>query len=64
MLSAVQYNRLLDIFTGITCFHLQSHIRTTIAGEGQIEVDGLYVGVDRDGTEYILPVEAKVRMKR
>jgi hypothetical protein len=59
LLSAIRYNRLIDIFTGITCFHLQSHIRTTIEGEGQIEIDDLYVGVDRDGNEYILPLEAK-----
>jgi hypothetical protein len=59
LLSSIRYNRLVDIFTEITCFHLQSHIRTTIEGEGQIEVDDLYVGVDTDGVEYILPLEAK-----
>ncbi|MBI3578578.1 MAG: hypothetical protein HY089_04105 [Ignavibacteriales bacterium] len=59
LLSSIRYNRLVDIFTEITCFHLQSHIRTTIQGEGQIEVDDLYVGIDTDGTEYILPLEAK-----
>ena len=59
LLSAIRYNRLVDIFTEITCFHLQSHIRTTIEGEGQIEIDDLYVGIDHDGKEYILPLEAK-----
>ncbi|MBN1764443.1 MAG: hypothetical protein JW860_04230 [Sedimentisphaerales bacterium] len=59
LLSLVRYNRLIDIFTGITCFHLQSHVRTTIAEEGQIEIDELYVGLDEDGKEYILPTEAK-----
>ncbi len=59
LLSAIRYNRLVDIFTEITCFHLQSHIRTTIESEGQIEIDDLYVGVDTDGIEYILPLEAK-----
>jgi hypothetical protein len=59
LLSSIRYNRLVDIFTEITCFHLQSHIRTTIEGEGQIEVDDLYVGIDTDGTEYIIPLEAK-----
>ncbi|MGD0589588.1 MAG: endonuclease [Bacteroidota bacterium] len=59
LLSSIRYNRLVDIFTEITCFHLQSHIRTTIDGEGQIEVDDLYVGIDSEGTEYILPLEAK-----
>lgn len=59
LLSVIRYNRLIDIFTGITCFHLQSHIRTTIAGEGQIEIDELYVGIDKNGKEFILPIEAK-----
>ncbi len=59
LLSSIRYNRLVDIFTEITCFHLQSHIRTTIEGEGQIEIDDLYVGIDSEGTEYILPLEAK-----
>lgn len=59
LLSCIRYNRLIDVFTGITCFHLQSHIRTTIREEGQVEVDDLYVGVDTDGNEYIIPIEAK-----
>ncbi|MHC4644824.1 MAG: endonuclease [Planctomycetota bacterium] len=59
LLSTIRYNRLIDIFTSITCFHLQSHIRTTITGEGQIEIDDLYVGVDEDAREYVLPTEAK-----
>jgi len=59
LLSTIRYNRLVDIFTGITCFHLQSHIRTTIQNEGQIEIDDLYVGIDKEGKEYILPLEAK-----
>lgn len=42
LLSTIRYNRLVDIFTEITCFHLQSHIRTTIQHEGQIEIDDLY----------------------
>jgi len=59
LLSSIRYNRLIDIFTDITCFHLQSHIRTTITEEGQIEIDDLYVGVDQEGNNYILPLEAK-----
>lgn len=59
LLSSIRYNRLIDIFTDITCFHLESHIRTTIAGEGQIEIDDLYVGVDQEGKQYLLPIEAK-----
>ena len=58
LLSTIRYNRLVDVFTEITCFHLQSHIRTTVKG-GQIEVDDLYIGIDQDGVTYILPLEAK-----
>ena len=64
LLSTIRYNRLVDIFTEITCFHLQSHIRTTIEDEGQIEIDDLYVGIDHDGNEYILPLEAKSPQER
>ncbi|NIA11894.1 MAG: hypothetical protein GWP10_19750 [Nitrospiraceae bacterium] len=59
LLSSIRYNRLIDVFAEITCFHLQSHIRTTIQDEGQIEIDDLYVGIDQNGNGYILPIEAK-----
>jgi len=59
ILSSIRYNRLVDIFTEITCFHLQSHVRTTIDEEGQIEIDDIYVGIDQEGNEYVLPFEAK-----
>jgi len=59
LLTMVRYNRLLDIFTGLACFHLQSHVRTHVAGHGQVEVDELYVGVDKDGQGFVMPVEAK-----
>jgi hypothetical protein len=59
VLTAIRYNRLVDILTKVTCFHLQSHARTTIEGEGQIEIDDIYVGIDREGTSYIIPLEAK-----
>jgi len=59
LLAKVRYNRLLDVFTGVTCYALQSHLRTKVEGIGQCEIDELYVGVDRSGTHYILPVQAK-----
>jgi len=54
----LRYNRLIDIFTGITCYSLQNHLRTTTEGR-QIETDELYVGVDRRGAHFVLPVQAK-----
>ncbi|MDD5199588.1 MAG: hypothetical protein PHC88_07265 [Terrimicrobiaceae bacterium] len=59
LLTIVRYNRLLDVFSGLACFHLQSHVRTQVKGHGQVEVDDLYVGVDKDGQGFVLPVEAK-----
>lgn len=59
LLAKIRYNRLLDIFTGLTCYSLQSHLRTTVAGLGQVETDEIYIGLDRRGAHYALPVQAK-----
>jgi hypothetical protein len=59
LLARVRYNRLVDIFTGVACYSLQNHLRTTVAGLGQIETDEIYVGVDRFGAQYVFPVQAK-----
>ena len=64
MLTIVRYNRILDVFSGLACFHLQSHIRTHIPKHGQVEIDELYVGVDKDGQGFVLPVEAKEQNER
>lgn len=59
LLARVRYNRLIDIFLGITASSLQNHLRTTVKSIGQIEIDELYVGIDRTGTQYVVPVQAK-----
>lgn len=59
LLAKVRYNRLIDIFLGITTYSLQNHLRTTVDSVGQVEIDELYVGVDSRGCQYILPVQAK-----
>lgn len=64
MLTIVRYNRILDVFTGLACFHLQSHIRTHLSAHGQVEIDELYVGVDKDGQGFVLPIEAKEEGER
>ena len=46
LLARVRYNRLVDIFTGITCYSLQNHLRTTVRSIGQVEIDEIYVGID------------------
>lgn len=59
LLARLRYNRLVDIFTSVTCYSLQNHLRTTVPGMGQIETDELYVGLDKKGGHYIFPVQAK-----
>ena len=68
LLAGVRYNRLLDVFTGLACYSLQSHLRTSVAitnaidgtpSRSQVETDELYVGLDKNGAHHILPVQAK-----
>ena len=59
LLAIVRYNRLIDTFLGLTTYSLQNHLRTTVSGIGQIEIDELYVGLDRYGCHYVIPVQAK-----
>lgn len=59
LLAKVRYNRLIDIFLGITGSSLQNHLRTTVRGVGQIEIDEVYVGVNRYGSQFVVPVQAK-----
>lgn len=59
LLAIVRYNRLIDTFLGLTTYSLQNHLRTTVKGIGQIEIDELYVGLDRHGCHYVIPVQAK-----
>lgn len=59
LLTKIRYNRLIDIFLGITAYSLQNHLRTTVTGVGQIEIDEIYVGINRNGMQFLLPVQAK-----
>lgn len=59
LLTRVRYNRLVDVFTGITCYSIQSHLRTAVSGIGQVEVDEIYMGINKRGTHFVLPCQAK-----
>lgn len=59
LLALVRYNRLVDVFLGVAAYSLQNHLRTTADGIGQVEVDEIYVALDRYGAQYIIPVQAK-----
>jgi len=59
LLAKVRYNRLIDIFLGLATYSLQNHLRTTVRKIGQIEIDEIYVEIDRQGRQFVLPVQAK-----
>lgn len=59
LLAKLRYNRLIDIFTGLTCYSLQNHLRTTVPDMGQVETDEIYIGIDKRGVHYVIPVQAK-----
>lgn len=59
LLAKLRYNRLIDIFTGLTCYSLQNHLRTTLRDGSQVETDEIYIGLDKRGAHYVLPVQAK-----
>ncbi len=43
----------------MACYSLQNHLRTAVANLGQVETDEIYVGVDKQGVHYVIPVQAK-----
>lgn len=59
LLAKLRYNRLVDLFLKSTCYSLQNHLRTQVTDIGQIEIDELYLGIDRSGAQFVIPVQAK-----
>lgn len=59
LLTKVRYNRLVDIFLGLTCYSIQNHLRTTVKNVGQIEIDEVYLGVNKKGAHFVIPCQAK-----
>lgn len=59
LLAKLRYNRLIDVFTGVTCYSLQNHLRTTVPEIGQVETDEVYIGVDRRGAHFVFTIQAK-----
>jgi hypothetical protein len=59
LLAKVRYNRLIDLFLRVTAYSLQSHLRTSVPGVGQIETDEVYVAVNNHGQQFAIPVQAK-----
>ncbi len=59
LLAILRYNRLIDTFLGITCYPLQSHLRTALPEMGQVETDEIYIGVSKTGAQFVVPLQAK-----
>lgn len=59
LLAKLRYNRLIDVFLSVTCYSLQNHLRTTVPDLGQVETDEVYIGIDKRGAQYVIPVQAK-----
>lgn len=61
LLSVVGYCQLLDHFTGMKIYRLRSHVRKSVPGIGQAELDAIDVGIASgdDDVPVIFPIEAK-----
>lgn len=61
LLSVVSYCSLLDHFSGMKIYRLRSHVRKSVPGIGQAELDAIDVGISTgdDEAPVIFPIEAK-----
>ncbi|GLC26349.1 hypothetical protein [Roseisolibacter agri] len=63
LLSVIRYNDLISRFLGQRAFHFKGHVRKSVEGVGQAEVDDVHVSTPLDADEPItvVPVEAKAK---
>jgi len=59
LLAILRHNQLIGMFLGVSCYSLQSNLRTTVRGLGQTETDEVYIGLDQQWRPVIIPVQAK-----
>jgi hypothetical protein len=61
LLTVASYCKLFDHFTGLQVFRLRSHVRKSVPGVGQAELDAIDVGVALrdDDLPLVFPIEAK-----
>lgn len=61
ILTVASYCRVLDHLTGMVIYRLRSHVRKSVPGVGQAELDAIDVGVARteDDVPVVFPIEAK-----
>lgn len=63
LLAIVRYNDLIAHFLKARVYHLKGHVRKSVAGVGQAEVDDVHIALPLDADEpiTIVPVEAKAK---
>ena len=61
ILTVASYCRVLDHLTGMTIYRLRSHVRKSVPGVGQAELDAIDVGIAsaEDEMPVVFPIEAK-----
>ena len=61
LLTIINYSKIIDHFTGLTVYRLRNHVRKSVIGVGQAEVDEVDVGVALSDEEVpiVFPIEAK-----
>jgi hypothetical protein len=61
ILAVASYCRVLDHLTGMTIYRLRSHVRKSVPGIGQAELDAIDVGIasSDDEVPVVFPIEAK-----
>jgi hypothetical protein len=61
VLTIASYCKILDHFTGLQVYRLRSHVRKSVPGVGQAELDAIDVGVALrdDELPIVFPIEAK-----
>ncbi len=59
LLAVIRHNRLVNQFLGLSAYSHTINYRAMVRGIGQIEIDEVYVGVDRVGRQFVVPVQAK-----
>jgi hypothetical protein len=64
LLAILRHNRLVDTFLGLTCYSLQSHLLMTVSRVGQTETGEIYLGIDHQLRQFIIPLRAKGRKER
>lgn len=61
LLTVASYCKLFDHFTGMTIYRLRSHVRKSVPGIGQAELDAVDVGIASSDSDIpvLFPIEAK-----